>query len=337
MKKRYKILAGVLALLPVIYFAGPHPRFPVYKTTLPKVPDLKHLDNYVNTKEQELTVKPQNAAAIVWANKEHKQTEYAIVYLHGFGASHEEGNPAHRDLAKKYHCNLYLSRLAEHGLQSDEPMLNFTAERLWESALEAYAIGRTLGKKVIIMGTSTGGTLALKLASTFPEINSLILYSPNIQINSSAASILNNPWGLQLARRTAGSNYVVSKTKTEEYAKFWYPRYRLEAAVELQELIETTMDPVTFKKVTQPVLLLYYYKDEQNQDNVVKVGAMLEMFDNLGTPENLKYKAAIPEAGNHVIGSSLRSKDVAGVERETDRFAEEILHLNPKMDMVASK
>ena len=337
MKKRYKILAGVLALLPVIYFAGPHPRFPVYKTILPKVPDLKHLDNYVTTKEQQHSVKPQNAAEIVWAGADHKQTEYSIVYLHGFGASHEEGNPAHRDLAKKYHCNLYLSRLAEHGLQSEEPMLDFTAEKLWESALEAYAIGRALGKKVIIMGTSTGGTLALKLASTFPEINSLVLYSPNIQINSSAASILNNPWGLQLARRTAGSNYVVSKTKTEEYAKFWYPRYRLEAAVELQELIETTMDPVTFKKVTQPVLLLYYYKDEQHQDNVVKVDAMLEMFDSLGTPENLKYKAAIPEAGNHVIGSQLRSKDVAGVERETNKFAQEILHLKPKMEKGTSK
>jgi len=337
MKKRYKILAGVLALLPVIYFSVPHPRFPIYKTILPKVPDLQHLDNYINTKEQDFAVKPQNAATIVWADKEHKQTEYAIVYLHGFGASHEEGNPAHRDLAKKYHCNLYLSRLAEHGLESDEPMLNFTAEKLWDSALEAYAIGKKLGKKVIIMGTSTGGTLALKLASTFPEINSLVLYSPNIEINNSAASILNNPWGLQLARRTAGSNYVVSQTKTEEYAKYWYPRYRLEAAVELQELIETTMDPVTFKKVTQPVLLLYYYKDEQNQDNVVKVDAMLEMFENLGTPANLKYKAAIPEAGNHVIGSQLRSKDVPGVERETEKFAEQILHLTADKNLFALK
>ena len=54
------------------------------------------------------------------------------------------------------------------------------------------------GKKVILMSTSTGGTLSLKLAANFPEIAGLILYSPNIEINNPSAFLLNDPWGLQI-------------------------------------------------------------------------------------------------------------------------------------------
>jgi hypothetical protein len=41
--------------------------------------------------------------------------------------------------------------------------------------------------------------------------------------------------------------------------------------------------------------MLYYYKDEQNQDAVVKVSAMLEMFNELGTPVSLKTKKALAQ------------------------------------------
>jgi hypothetical protein len=51
------------------------------------------------------------------------------------------------------------------------------------------------------------------------------------------------------------------------------------------------------------------------------------MFDELGTPDSLKYKQAIPEAGTHVIGSSIRSHDVAGVEKGVVHFMSDILHL----------
>jgi esterase/lipase len=325
----YKILAAAMILPPVIYFLGPAPKTPAYGTVLPKVPELQQLESYVRKKESNMAVKPGNDARIIWADQDKKQTEYAVVYLHGFSASHEEGNPVHVDFAKKYHCNLYLSRLAEHGLISPEPMLNFTADKLWDSALEAYAIGRKLGKKVILMSTSTGGTLSLKMASEFPEISSLILYSPNIAIRNENARLLNNHWGLQLARKVQGSNDVTSAVKLSDYAKFWYPRYRLEAAVQLQELTETSMTKETFEKVKQPVLMLYYYRDIRHQDNVVSVDAMLSMFGQLGTPSALKRKAAIPNAGNHVIGSAMRSADIATVEKETERFANEILKITP--------
>ena len=81
------------------------------------------------------------------------------------------------------------------------------------------------------------------------------------------------------------------------------------------------MTDETFNLVTQPSLTLYYYKNEEEQDPQVKVSAMLEMHQQLGTPESLKVAKAIPDAGAHVIGSSMTSADVDGVFREVEDFA----------------
>ncbi|WP_231491229.1 carboxylesterase [Pedobacter sp. Leaf170] len=183
MKKRYKILLSLSAILVVAYFAGPKPKKPIYSASPIKVPELNELENYVATGEGKHKIKPGNQAEIIWADSSHNQTEYAIVYLHGFSASKIEGNPVHLNLAKKLKANLYLSRLADHGIDTIAPLQHFTAEGLWNTSKEALAIGNKLGKKVILIGTSTGGTAALKLAATYPEINSLILLSPNVAIN----------------------------------------------------------------------------------------------------------------------------------------------------------
>ncbi|MCC9138595.1 alpha/beta hydrolase [Pontibacter silvestris] len=325
----YSILT-IITVAVAAYLLGPKPDKPMYSKELPEVPEnLSELERYLRKKEGGLPVKPGNEAQIIWANDSARtQTEYAVIYLHGFSSSHEEGNPAHKYFAKKYGCNLLLTRLSDHGLKVDEPMLHFTADRLWNSALEAYAIGRRLGKKVILMSTSTGGTLSLKLAAEFPEIHSLIMFSPNIEIYNNSTAILNDPWGLQLARYTAGGESV-NIQRSDEHKKYWYDSYRLEAVVQLQELVETTMTPETYNKVKQPVLLLYYYKDAQHQDNVVSVEAMQDMFKLLRTPGSQKRKMAIPEAGNHVIASHLRSKDVRSVKTATEQFAEEVLKMKP--------
>jgi hypothetical protein len=97
--------------------------------------------------------------------------------------------------------------------------------------------------------------------------------------------------------------------------------------VALEELLETTMKESTFKKVTQPTELLYYYKNEIQQDSVVKVSAMLTMFDQLGTPPELKRKQAMPNTGNHVIGSYIRSHDVEGVQEQIEKFMREVLKM----------
>jgi esterase/lipase len=203
--------------------------------------------------------------------------------------------------------------------------MNLTAERYWESAKLAYAIGKQIGKKVILMSTSTGGTLALQLAANYPEIAGLILYSPNIEVFNPSAPLLNNPWGLQIGRTVLKSNYVDIKYKDSAYPKYWNTHYRIEAVVALQNLLEATMTETTFKKIHQPTLALYYYKDEVNQDNVVKVNAIQKMMQQIATPSNLKMEMAMPNTGNHVIASPIVSKDIVSVEKATAKFMEEII------------
>ncbi len=301
---------------------------PEYTKELPAVPaQAAALEEYIRNNESKHKLKPDNEARILWYNDSLKQkTDYAVVYLHGFSASQEEGDPVHYEFAQKFGCNLYLSRLDAHGIDTTEPLASFTADGVWNSAKEAYAIGKQLGKKVILMATSTGGTLALKLAAEYPDIAALILLSPNIAINDPNAWLLNNHWGLQIARMIKGK-YNRAKDTSALYAQYWNYKYRIESTVQLEELLETTMKEATFAKVNQPTLLLYYYKDEKHQDPVVKVSAMKRMFNQLGTAGNLKRQVAIPNAGDHVIGSYIKSKDLQSVEDECEKFALEILRL----------
>jgi pimeloyl-ACP methyl ester carboxylesterase len=326
--KFLKWLAIILLVLIIVYFLGPQPSTPAYISDLPDVPgEATSLEQYISKNEATHKLKPDNEARILWLNDSLKEkTEYAVVYLHGFSASQEEGDPVHYNFAQKFGCNLYLSRLNAHGIDTTEPLANFTAEGLWNSAKEALAIGKQLGKKVILMSTSTGGTVALKLAAEYPEIAGLILLSPNISINDNNAWLLNNHWGLQIAHLVTGK-YRTAEDTTAIYKQYWNNKYSTSSLVQLEELIETTMKESTFKKVNQPTLLLYYYKDEEHQDDVVKVPAMKRMFTQISTPDNLKRQVAIPNAGDHVLGSYIKSKDIEKVEEECEKFAVDILHL----------
>jgi pimeloyl-ACP methyl ester carboxylesterase len=319
--KALKIILLVFVVLCVVYMFGPVPKNPVYGNTLPNVPsNTDSLIKFIDQKEKQHKVKQGNNSKIIWFDSLHKKTEYAIVYLHGFSASHEEGNPIHTNISKKFGCNLYLSRLADHGIDTTEELLNMTAENLWESAKEALAIGKQLGHKVILMGTSTGASLALHLASEYSDINSLILMSPNIAINNPTAWVLNNHWGLQIARMVNGSKYNYANDSFVLYKNYWNWKYRIEALVQLQEYLETAMIKEKFDKINQPVLCLYYYKDEQHQDQVIKVSDVKKMLNQLKTPEEFKIQKAIPNAENHVLGSYVLSKDLTTVENEISSF-----------------
>ncbi len=315
---------------------GPKPPQIDLNKDLPSISaSIANIEDYVKKNDEGLTLKPDNESRIVWANDTVKErTAYSLLYLHGFSASWYEGYPANVEFARHFGCNAYFPRLASHGIETEDALIDMTPDRLWQSAKEALMIARTLGRKVIIMGTSTGGTLALKLASDFPEyVDGLILYSPNIRINNKAAFLLSKPWGLQIGRNAEGGNYRISdEVPDSKYCKYWNCKYRMEAVVFLQQLLDETMINLTYKNVNEPVFLGYYYKDETHQDDVVRVDAMLKMFDHLGTSTDLKINVAFPEAGDHVIGCELKSGAYNEVLEETIKFGKEVLKLKPAMN-----
>ena len=331
MKRFGKWLSGIILALFIIYSVGPRPSkpdFSIHEINLPV--SLTDLENNINRSENAIKgIKPDNQARIIWADSSKKEkTKIAFIYLHGFSASQAEGDPVHKDLAKKYNANLYLSRLAEHGIdRGDSSMINLTAGAYEASAEDAFSITKKLGDEVVVIGTSAGGTLSLYLASRHPEIKAIVLYSPCVKLYDNTAMILDKPWGLQIARIVSGGPVKKFESESKVHANYWQLDYRIEALLALQSLISNTMKPEVFSNVKCPVFLGYYYKNEIEQDKTVSVPAMLKMFDELGTPAALKQKKAFPEAGAHVIGSYIRSKDWLGIEKETDTFLSDIVKL----------
>jgi len=325
-----KWLLAIPVVLGAGYMIGPSPETPDYKKAMPELPaNPQALERYIKANEGQHKLKPGNEARVVWANDSLKnKTEYSIVYLHGFSASQAEGDPVHKNTAAAFGCNLYLSRLAEHGIDTTEPMMNLTAEKNWESAEQALAIGKQIGSKVILMGCSTGGTNALQLAAAYPnDVAAIVLLSPNIAINNDKAFLLNKHWGAKMAEWVTGNDHKISDDTSTAYRQNWYWRYPFKGTAALQEMLATSMVPETFAKVKQPVLMLYYYKDSTHQDDVVKVDAMLKMYDELGTPAALKRKQAMPNAGDHVLGSSIKSHDVEGVQAAITAYMKEVLKM----------
>ncbi len=330
--KFFKNLLIILLAMALLYLAGPKMPKPALNSQLPSITG--SVSNYVANVEHKpgLVIRPGCEAKIIWANDSlRQQTPFALLYLHGFSASWREGSPVNEDFARRFGCNAYFARLAAHGLVSDNPLLNMTPDRLYESAKEALVIAKQLGKKVVIMGCSTGCTLALKLAADFPEmVDAMILYSPNIQIKQRAAMLLSGPWGLQIARLNYGSKFRVTDDDPKgEVCKYWYCSYRAEGTVYLQQLLDATMKKEVFEKVKCPVFMGYYYKDEQHQDQTVEVKASLHMFDDLGTQAAQKRALAFPTAGAHVMACDLTSGAVAEVRKATFSFAEQVIGLSP--------
>jgi esterase/lipase len=330
MSRKFVFITFPIVLVAAVYFLGPTPAKPKWDTTVITVPsDPTELEKHITAQESMHDVKPDNEARIIWADSSKQKTKFSVVYLHGFSASQKEGDPVHWKFAKEFGCNLYLARLADHGVDTTEQLLYFTGDRWWQSSKEALAIGKAIGENVILMSTSTGGTMAIMLAAEYPDdVYAMINMSPNIAVNDPSAWLLNNPWGLQIARIVIGSNYQNIPYDSARQV-YWNGKYRLESLVQMEEMLEDKMNKSTFEKVRCPSLTLYYYKSEQQQDPTVKVSAMLQMNEQLGTPDSLKAAVPVPNAGFHVIGSYLVSRDLETVHIEAKKFAIEKLGMKP--------
>lgn len=299
----------------------------------PDLPDdLNKLDELIHQRENlEANLKKEVNARFVWSKPNlPKQTEYSLVYIHGFSATRGEARPLHTNLASRYGFNLFQARLAGHGYKGTQGFRNLTAQKLVDSAVEALSIGQKIGKKVILMGTSTGAALSLYLAAHVPSVAALLAYSPLIDFHGGISRLLKSAPLRRLAKLWPGNKFIVNRQSgLPNEGRVWNSRYRLEGLLALGEFVEKAMRPEIFKYINQPILLGYYYKDEENQDDTVSVKAMLQMFDNISTANTKKMKHAFPEASSHVISGAYTSKSLKKVEKISNTFLEEILCLSP--------
>ncbi len=324
---RKTVLSIVILLLLIasIYLLGPRAKYPPLDFSPLKLQHpIEQLDSLIAEKESKVAfLKEDNQARIVWYDSLKQKTKYSLVYLHGYTASQGEGHPVHQNLAQKFHANLYLARLKDHGIAAKEAFKELTPQELLNDAKEAIAIGKIIGENVIVVSCSTGGTLSIILATEDTDIHSLVLLSPNINVYDSKAQMLTGPWGKQLLFNSFGEYRKSSNTQ-----KYWSNEYHLNGLITLQYLLEKTMKDENFKKLTLPIYMGYYYKNDQEQDKVVSVAAMLNFFNKVSTDDNLKYKEAFPEAGNHVISSEYKNTNWKNVELSVEKFLSQHTELN---------
>ncbi len=330
MKRVLWILATSAAVLGAVFFLGPKTPDAMLDPQLPEVNTvLTELEQEVIMGEKAVpNLKPDNEARIIWADTGKKEkTPYSIVYIHGFGASWVEGEPVHTSLAKRYGANLYLSRLYDAGINDPDAYQDLTPELFLEGAKRALAIGKALGNEVILVGNSAGGLLSVYLAATNPDLKGLILYSPCLDIYDSALKVATGPWGEKAVQAVVGDRMI--NDYTPERQKYWLSSYSSKGLVTLQRTIDAVATKEVYEKIKMPVFVGYYYKNEEEQDKTVSVKAIREMFPLLGTPGNLKREVVFPESGHHVMTSYMTSADLKGVLKETERFFEEILKIEP--------
>lgn len=321
----------LLAALVLAYALGPRAKRPSLDAGLPPVPpDPAAAEARLAAHEAAAgALKPDNQARIVWAGQAGQASEWVVVYLHGYSASWREGGPVHLNTAARYGANLLLTRLHGHGLQVEEPLLDFDADSYWADAKQALALALALGRKVLLMATSSGAPLALRLAADHPDkVQALVLYSPNLRIRNPLAPLMAGPWGLAVARAVKGGLYN-QWDPTPEEAKYWYPRQRLEGAVQLQQLLSRCCGPQVLARVQAPLYAAVYYKDERHQDETISVAAVRKAMPLLGTPEGKRRYEEFPQAASHVIACDLTSKDWQGVQAGTWAFMEEVLGIVP--------
>ena len=302
--RRLISVAVVLAIIALIAFLLTPSRL-VNSAVVPALPD--DLDSYLATSEAAAAAQfpliPNTEKRIRWQNP-GQQTEYAIVYLHGFSATRQEINPTTELIADALGANLFETRLTGHG-RAEGVMLEMRAEDWLDDATEALAVGARIGKRTILVGTSTGATLAFAMAG-HPAMNSveaIVVISPNFGPDDPAARWLTRPGGPLLAQLMLGDTRTW-EPRNDLQALYWSTSYPTAAIVEVMRLIDLANDALAVP-LEQPLLVLM-----SPNDGVVSPRLIHEALARIEAPRvELQQYDEVGDLMNHVLAGDILSPE----------------------------
>lgn len=297
-------VVGLPVLAAIAYLVGPVPRVDTRLATAPlpaSIEDPAALEAWIAAGEaRHPDIVPGAEKTVVWAHPDRRRTPLAIVYLHGYTATRQEVAPLCDRLARALGANLFYTRLTGHG-RAPAALGEATAEDWLRDAAEALAVGQRLGERVIVVGTSTGGTLALWLAQR-PQTAALaaqILISPNLGPHDARADLLAGPWGYALQRRLIGEEYRWQPANGLQ-ARYWTWRYPARALVPMMALVKAVRAS-PLEDITVPTLVIH-----SPRDTVVSPARIREAYARLGSPA--KQIVAIEDSedrAHHVLAGDI--------------------------------
>lgn len=320
---------AVLAVIP----ARPLPVLPTAHPT----PPTERFDDFVweqIKKSRALGVREGNEEKFV--RRYEKPSPLAILYIHGFGASRAEGEGVVDHLAAVFGAHVYYLRLPGHGGDKDAH-LAAKPEEYFDCVEEAFHRFRPLGQKLVIFGSSAGGLLSVWLASRHPkEVDGLVLANPFFGFADPSAFMISRRIGMPIIEsvygkeRDAGWKTDPEKRKVEGYEEHWITKQHYRALHTIDDLRRMIATPEVMTAVEAPILMFYYYADEEHQDTAASVETMHRFFALAGAnkPHPLSREVAIAD-GNHILFSDFVRTDKDTVKRESSAFLRAILGPEP--------
>ena len=200
---------------------------------------------------------------VVWADDlARTPTPVSLVYVHGFSADRHEMEPVLSEVGRTAGANVFFTRLRGHG-RDGAAMAEATVEDWLDDVAEAVAVGARIGSRVVLVGTSTGGTLATWAASR-PEaatrVAGLVLVSPNFQPKDRTSRVLLLPWGSVVARTIIGEERCFVP-ESDAQARHWTTCYPTEVLATMMALVEHVRR-MDLSSINVPTLVLYSPEDQ---------------------------------------------------------------------------
>ncbi len=293
-----------VVIVAVIFLAGPRVRI---NQTIQPVDLPLNIDEYIFLQEQLFSdIIPGTQKTVIWAGSPNTRTEYSIVYIHGFPATRQESAPLSDLVAKSLGANLFYTRLTGHG-RTGRALAEARGEDWLNDVAQAYEIGRHLGRKVIFIGCSTGGTSLAWLAhraatkAGMDALHACIFLSPNFKPKNPFASMLTWPWGRQIARIVIGKERVV-EPENSGHGQFWTTRYPVAALLPMMAMVKLVKG-LDLSQIKAPSLVVY-----SPDDTVIHVPSVVRAFNRLGS----SVKQLVPftrsaDPGQHILAGEIFS------------------------------
>lgn len=263
------------------------------------------LDRYFAAREAEVpNLKPGVQKQVIWAGETGAQTPVALVYIHGFSATSGEIRPVPDRLAEELGANLVYTRLSGHGRDGDA-MAEATIGAWMEDVAEALAAGRRVGEKVVVISTSTGGTLvtlAAERPGAMENVAGLVFVSPNFGVNNPAAALLTMPAARLWLPLLVGAERSF-EPRNEAQATLWTTRYPTVAVLPMAASVKAAMQ-VDVSKIDIPALFLF-----SDADRVVRPDLTRQVAGAWGGPVQIVNPDLGPDddAYAHVIAGDVMS------------------------------
>jgi alpha-beta hydrolase superfamily lysophospholipase len=272
--------------------------------------DLSALPAYLEQQERHFPdIVPGTEKHIRFGSAGAQRANWAVVYLHGFSATRQETSPLSELVAEGLGANFFATRFAGHG-RGSAPLAEASLDAWKADVLQALAIGRRLGERVLVIGVSTGAALATWLAQQpdAQEDVAWILISPNFGPRDKASEIIKWRWGRTLAHWVTGPEYSF-EPRSPDQARYWTTRYPTRALFPMMAAVHLARQQ-PLEAWRAPVLMLLSPRDQ-----VVDIFAARRAFKRIGAPQKRLVEVTnSSDVMQHVIaGRILSPANTAGM------------------------